>query len=65
VNSCVWYWGNNYPLYCSYIAALLDINSVDSRGWRNRAACGIIQLPGKGDRIVADLGNPETRIRTQ
>lgn len=40
-----------------HLAALLDIDSVDSTGWRNRAARGIIQLPGKGDRIVAELGN--------
>jgi 7-cyano-7-deazaguanine tRNA-ribosyltransferase len=40
-----------------HIAALLGINSVDSSGWRNRAARGIVQLPGTGDRIVADLGS--------
>lgn len=39
-----------------HIAALLGINSVDSSGWRNRAARGIIQLPGTGERIVAELG---------
>ncbi len=37
-----------------HIAALLGINSVDSTGWRNRAARGLIQLPGTGDRIVAE-----------
>jgi len=35
---------------------LLDIDSVDSSGWRNRAARGIVQLPGSGDRMVANLG---------
>jgi queuine/archaeosine tRNA-ribosyltransferase len=40
-----------------HIAALLDIDSVDSSGWRNRAARGIVQLPGRGDRSVANLGN--------
>lgn len=40
-----------------HIAALLGINSVDSSGWRNRAARGLIQLPGTGDRVVAELGN--------
>lgn len=40
-----------------HIAALLDINSVDSSGWRNRAARGIVQLPGTGDRMVANLGS--------
>lgn len=40
-----------------HLAALLGIDSVDSSGWRNRAARGIIQLPGRGDRVVADLGN--------
>lgn len=40
-----------------HIAALLGIDSVDSSGWRNRAARGIIQLPGSGDRVVSELGN--------
>lgn len=40
-----------------HIAALLKIDSIDSAGWRNRAARGIVQLPGRGDRIVANLGN--------
>lgn len=40
-----------------HLAALLGVNSVDSAGWRNRAARGIIQLPGRGERIVANLGN--------
>ncbi len=40
-----------------HIAGLLDIDSVDSSGWRNRAARGMIQLPGTGERIVADLGS--------
>lgn len=39
-----------------HIAALLGIDSVDSSGWRNRAARGIVQLPGRGDRVVANLG---------
>lgn len=39
-----------------HIAALLGIDSVDSSGWRNRAARGMIQLPGTGERIVAELG---------
>jgi len=37
--------------------ALLGINSADSSGWRNRAARGIVQFPGCGERLVADLGN--------
>jgi hypothetical protein len=45
-----------------HIAALLGMDSVDSSGWRNRAARGIIQLPGSGDRVVADLGNWRGRI---
>ncbi|MBN1139723.1 MAG: hypothetical protein JXM73_24335 [Anaerolineae bacterium] len=40
-----------------HLAALLDVDSVDSSGWRNRAARGIVQLPGRGDRTVANLGN--------
>lgn len=39
-----------------HLAGLLDIDSVDSSGWRNRAARGIVQLPGSGDRMVANLG---------
>lgn len=39
-----------------HLAALLDIDSADSSGWRNRAARGIVQLPGSGDRMVANLG---------
>ncbi len=44
-----------------HIASLLRIDSVDSSGWRNRAARGIIQLPGRGDRIVTNLGNWRVR----
>jgi len=40
-----------------HLAHLLGIDSADSSGWRNRAARGIIQLPGSGDRVVAELGN--------
>jgi hypothetical protein len=39
-----------------HLAALLGFDSADSSGWRNRAARGIIQLPGSGERLVADLG---------
>lgn len=39
-----------------HIASLLGMDSADSSGWRNRAARGIIQLPGSGDRSVANLG---------
>jgi 7-cyano-7-deazaguanine tRNA-ribosyltransferase len=39
-----------------HVAALLGIDSLDSSGWRNRAARGIVQLPGSGDRMIADLG---------
>jgi hypothetical protein len=39
-----------------HLAALLGFDSVDSSGWRNRAARGIIQLPGSGERLVAGLG---------
>jgi 7-cyano-7-deazaguanine tRNA-ribosyltransferase len=40
-----------------HLAALLGLDSLDSSGWRNRAARGIVQLPGSGDRVVADLGS--------
>jgi hypothetical protein len=39
-----------------HLAALLEIDSVDSSGWRNRAARGIVQLSGSGDRMIANLG---------
>lgn len=40
-----------------HLAALFGIDSVDSSGWRNRAARGIVQLPGRGDRMMANLGS--------
>jgi 7-cyano-7-deazaguanine tRNA-ribosyltransferase len=40
-----------------HLAAILGLDSVDSSGWRNRAARGIIQLPGRGDRLLTQLGN--------
>ena len=40
-----------------HLAAILGMDSVDSSGWRNRAARGIIQLPGRGDRLLTQLGN--------
>jgi hypothetical protein len=40
-----------------HLTALCRFDSVDSSGWRNRAARGIIQLPGSGERLVADLGS--------
>jgi hypothetical protein len=39
-----------------HLTALTGFDSTDSSGWRNRAARGIVQLPGGGDRMVADLG---------
>ena len=40
-----------------HVAVLLGMDSVDSVGWRARAARGLIQLPGSGERTVAKLGN--------
>src|SRR5204863_3196944 len=40
-----------------HLAMLLGINSIDSSGWRNRAARGIVQLPGTGDRSTVKFGN--------
>lgn len=40
-----------------HLAILLGMDSADSSGWRNRAARGIVQMPGSGDRVVANLGN--------
>jgi 7-cyano-7-deazaguanine tRNA-ribosyltransferase len=48
-----------------HLAALLGFDSADSSGWRNRAARGIIQLAGSGERIVAELGNWRGRRPTE
>ncbi len=40
-----------------HLVSLLGFDSVDSSGWRNRAARGIVQLPGCGERLIAELGN--------
>lgn len=40
-----------------HLAALLNVDSVDSAGWRNRAARGMVQLPGSGERVAAQLGS--------
>jgi 7-cyano-7-deazaguanine tRNA-ribosyltransferase len=40
-----------------HLMAVVGVDSVDSSGWRNRAARGIVQLPGRGERLVADLGS--------
>jgi hypothetical protein len=45
-----------------HLAALLKMDSVDSSGWRNRAARGIVQLPGSGDRLIAPLGKWRGRV---
>ncbi len=45
-----------------HIARLLGMDSVDSSGWRNRAARGLVQLPGCGDRMVKNLGNWRGRL---
>jgi hypothetical protein len=44
-----------------HIARLLRMDSVDSSGWRNRAARGIIQLAGSGERTVVKLGSWQGR----
>lgn len=40
-----------------HLVALLGMDSIDSSAWRARAARGLIQLPGSGERMVAELGN--------
>lgn len=40
-----------------HLAGLFQIDSLDSAGWRNRSARGIVQLPGRGDRMVANMGS--------
>jgi hypothetical protein len=48
-----------------HLAALLKMDSADSSGWRNRAARGLVQLPGCGDRMVASLGKWRGRIPSE
>jgi 7-cyano-7-deazaguanine tRNA-ribosyltransferase len=48
-----------------HLTALLGFDSVDSSGWRNRAARGIIQMPGSGERLLADLGKWRGRKPSQ
>jgi queuine/archaeosine tRNA-ribosyltransferase len=40
-----------------HLACVLGLDSVDSAGWRNRAARGIIQLPGRGERLITQMGS--------
>jgi hypothetical protein len=44
-----------------HLAAVLGLDSIDSAGWRNRAARGVIQLPGHGERLLTQLGNWQGR----
>ena len=48
-----------------HLAALLEMDSVDSSGWRNRAARGIIQMPGSSERMIAELGSWRGRRLSQ
>lgn len=48
-----------------HLAATLGIDSADSSGWRNRAARGLVQLPGTGDRMVTNLGKWRGREPSQ
>ena len=48
-----------------HVTALLKMDSVDSSGWRNRAARGIIQLPGSGERVITQLGSWKGRELNQ
>jgi hypothetical protein len=45
-----------------HLTALLGFDSADSSGWRNRAARGIVQLPGCGERLVASLNKWRGRV---
>lgn len=42
-----------------HVMAALGIDSVDSSGWRVRAARGFILLPGQGERMLKKLGGWE------
>ncbi len=45
-----------------HLISLLGFDSADSSGWRNRAARGIVQLRGSGERLVAELGKWRGRV---
>ncbi len=47
-----------------HLAAALGIDSVDSSGWRQRAARGLINLRGRGERLAVKLGSWEGRKLT-
>jgi hypothetical protein len=40
-----------------HLAAVLEVDSIDSSGWRNRAARGLIFVPGSGERYAVKLGS--------
>jgi 7-cyano-7-deazaguanine tRNA-ribosyltransferase len=40
-----------------HLAAALGIDSLDSSGWRQRAARGLVVLRGRGDRMAVKLGS--------
>lgn len=39
-----------------HLAAALGLDSVDSSGWRVRAAKGLILMPGRGERMITGFG---------
>lgn len=47
-----------------HLAAALGIDSLDSSGWRQRAARGLINLRGRGERLAVKLGSWEGRALT-
>lgn len=47
-----------------HLAAALEIDSVDSSGWRQRAARGLINLRGRGERQAVKLGSWKGRELT-
>jgi hypothetical protein len=48
-----------------HLAAALGIDSLDSSGWRQRAARGLINLRGRGDRQAVKLGSWKGRALTR
>lgn len=48
-----------------HLTFLLGMDSVDSSSWRNRAARGIVLLPGRGERSVVQLGSWKGRALSQ
>lgn len=45
-----------------HLAAALGVDSLDSSGWRQRAARGLVVLRGRGERMAVKLGSWKGRV---